>query len=343
MASRRYRLLLPVLVGGYALLLWSACALQSPEQRLRDLARTGNLAEVKELIAKGAKVDEPDEKGYTALREAVNWGRVDMAKMLIDAGANPRRKDEYGNTLLMDTAWWGANFSRDGKSIFGDGDYASTFKLLIASGVDVNAENSSGQTALTKLLDTGIGNSEVKNQAAIASLMKVLLEAGADPRRGKYNASAMATMHHSADVLRILLDSGRAEVNSRSLNDDTPLMLALEYKRTDNAELLITRGAQVNVRNKDGITPLMLAVKNGDIASAEMLIKRGADASQKDSAGRTALHQAISQGQADMVKTLLANGADPNVPDAGGMTPLKIAEWAGRDEISQLLRSSGAK
>lgn len=60
-----------------------------------------NTAAVSALIAAGAKLDNRDSKGRTALMHAVKSGCVDIAQMLLVKGANANAKSMDGMTPLI--------------------------------------------------------------------------------------------------------------------------------------------------------------------------------------------------------------------------------------------------
>lgn len=94
---------------------------------------------VEMLLQAGAEVDAADLRGWTALMKALfnyeqNKGFPEIVSTLIDAGADIEHKVAYGTRPLMIAAGYGE---------------ARVVEVLIAAGVDVNAENEGGRTAQT--------------------------------------------------------------------------------------------------------------------------------------------------------------------------------------------------
>jgi ankyrin repeat protein len=200
-----------------------------------------------------------------------------------------------------------------------------------------------------------------------------LLERGADPNK-RNDAGATALMWAATDLekTRLLLDH-RADVNARSSDLRTPLMIAA--RRPGNApvvKLLLERGANPNP-NLNPVTessPLVEAATAGDAASMELLLERGADAK---AATQPALTMAISMqcekcvsmlmakdlnrtaytlvlpdvaavADAKAVRRLLDGGANVNAFDPLGRTPLMYAAVSDllSLDVVQLLIDRGA-
>lgn len=109
---------------------------QAPDlnARLRQAAQDGDLATVKELLARGADVNAKDKDDQTAvLWVAPARDNPEMAKFLIAQGADVNAKDKHGNTALMIAA------SQSNPGIM---------TVLIEAGAAVNAQNNEGRTAL---------------------------------------------------------------------------------------------------------------------------------------------------------------------------------------------------
>jgi ankyrin repeat protein len=144
-------------------------------------------------------------------------------------------------------------------------------------------------------------------------------------------------------VAELLISKG-ADVNARSLHDETPLMAA---KTTDMTALLIAKGADVNMNSKSGASPLLKVIGRGNTQQAELLISHGADVNVKESLGErkglTPLHWACARGYKAIVEMLLARGADINSKTDMGNTPLSLAKENKHMEIVELLRKHGVK
>lgn len=79
--------------------------------------------------------------------------------------------------------------------------------------------------------------------------------------------------------------------------------------------LLRNRATNLNARTNDGITPLILAVRLALDEMVDGLISAESDINATDNNGKTALHWAAAVNYTDGVQTLLANGANKDAQD----------------------------
>lgn len=91
------------LVVGIAALAVAQTATPDAET-LREAARTGNLAAVKEALAAGVDVNATNDYGITALALACDHGYEDVVAALIEAGANVNAKDSFYHAAPIDWA-----------------------------------------------------------------------------------------------------------------------------------------------------------------------------------------------------------------------------------------------
>ena len=131
--------------------------------------------------------------------------------------------------------------------------------LLARPGVDVNALNQQGESALMM--------AALKGDLAGAQL---LLEHGA-----KVNLTGWSPLHYAAsgpepELVQFLLERG-AEVDAASPNGSTPLMMAAQYGAEDSVTLLIGRGADPKRRNQLDLSAADFARKAGRDTLAKRL------------------------------------------------------------------------
>ncbi|KAL0964954.1 hypothetical protein UPYG_G00274860 [Umbra pygmaea] len=134
------------------------------------------------------------------------------------------------------------------------------------------------------------------------------------------------------------------EVDGRSDNGQTPLMLASEQGSLDIVQELIRRGANVNLDDVDCWSALICAAKEGHVEVVKELLENSAYIEHRDMGGWTALMWAAYKGCLEVTKILLENGANPNTTGQQySVYPIIWASGRGHAEIVQLLLENGAK
>lgn len=126
--------------------------------------------------------------------------------------------------------------------------------LLLGPGLDVNAANPQGETALMLAC--------VKGRM---DFVQRLLAKGADVNRAGWTPlhyAASADLPESLDIARLLLDKHYAYIDAESPNGSTPLMLAAQYGSQAMVELLLQEGADPDVRNQLGLSALEFAQRS---------------------------------------------------------------------------------
>src|SRR5262245_42088974 len=71
---------------------------------LHDIVSRNRNAFVPDMLKAGAKINEKDSRGRTALMIASANGNFEIAKILIDAGANPNQQGNNAVSSLMEAA-----------------------------------------------------------------------------------------------------------------------------------------------------------------------------------------------------------------------------------------------
>lgn len=301
----------------------------------------GNTEIVKELIAAGADINIKDNHGYTAIYLATKYPEV--LQELIAAGSDINAKNNEGFTALMRAI------------IYGNSNTIDIAETLIAAGADVNAKEKHGLTPLMFASLPGIytisyacdhaedpaecfrqmSQKYSKKEDSIEGTSIKDIERGVSP--------SYPMTYKGSEYIKILIDAG-ADVNAKSNNNATALLIASGRNNVDVVKTLINAGADVNAKNIDGLTPLMNAsASDNDNEVLKALISAGANIDATDNDGKTALMMASFEGHSKVVKELLAAGADINLQDKYYKTALEYAGENYNTEIVKLLKKAGAK
>ncbi|XP_034431896.1 kinase D-interacting substrate of 220 kDa B isoform X1 [Hippoglossus hippoglossus] len=133
------------------------------------------------------------------------------------------------------------------------------------------------------------------------------------------------------------------DVDSRSDNGQTPLMVSAEQGNLEIVQELIRRGANVNLDDVDCWTALISAAKEGHIEVVRELLENNANLEHRDMGGWTALMWAAYKGSTEVAQMLMGKGANPNITGQYSVYPIIWAAGRGHAEIVHLLLQHGAK
>ena len=107
-------------------------------------------------------------------------------------------------------------------------------------------------------------------------------------------------------------------------------------------ETLLSSGLDINSRSNDGTTPLMMAAATGQEKTVDLLLSKGADPHLKNFMGRNLLHAAAEGGNSSIVMRALSCDIDINSKDDCSATPLIIAVKQNHIEVVKYLLQKGA-
>ena len=165
----------------------------------------------------------------------------------------------------------------------------------------------------------------------------VLLNRGFDPdtRDPQGNTGLfLALRDGSLKAAKALVDWPKTNVETRTAQDESPLMMAALKGQTELARKLIERNADVN---KTGWTPLHYAATNGHLAIIELLLENHAYIDAESPNGTTPLMMAAHYGTPAAVKLLLDAGADPSLKNQLGLSAVDFAMRANRQDAADLI------
>lgn len=141
-------------------------------------------------------------------------------------------------------------------------------KLFLDEGMDINATNEKGQTAIMRAAE--YQRTEV---------VTLLLEKGADVhlRSNQHERTAFMEAASSGNcvIIKQLAERG-AEINARDHTNYTPLHFACMWGHVEAVKLLIELDANPDIEDVTGVTPMIIAEQNGNAEVVQILKDAGA-------------------------------------------------------------------
>jgi ankyrin repeat protein len=202
-----------------------------------------------------------------------------------------------------------------------------------------------------------------------ADLVRLLIEHGADVKRGRYLGPLDDEQRPVADLLiasgkkvpdwmlpyacrpdvstnelhrvKVLLDYG-ADLDDRGRYGLTALHYAVRGGKVPLIKLLLERGAKPDTLDDEGLTPPLHLTKTrakfDPIPVLELLVRHGANVNARDEARGTLLMFYARNGKVDPVRSLLAYGADRDARNKQGKTAMELGR--AHAAITRLLAKS---
>lgn len=203
------------------------------------------------------------------------------------------------------------------------GDDKASVQAFLEAGMNVNARNDYGHTALMAAASMGL-----------REMVQFLISKGAEINvtcLHNHTALNYAESEGYAEIAKILLDAGAtANQDVRTERGRLNLRLVAAAANGDSALVsdLLRSGADVNAKDNEGVTALVAAANRRRLEVVSILLQAGADPNARDRLGRTALIRA-ARFDTKVTESLLDAGAELNVRDDRGWTPL-IASACGQ-------------
>lgn len=196
------------------------------------------------LPPSAARAELPDPMRFSVVLEL---GNVAQAKKWLDEGLDPNFEGHLIGTGLMIGAWEGN---------------IPLMELFLERGADLHQTNRFGETAL--MLAAWKNRKEA---------MHWLLERGARPNRGNGEAREWTALHYAtfaghAALVEDLLAAG-ADVNARSTNGSTVVMMAAREGHAALAARLLEAGANPALKNDYDDDAVAWAMRQGNYAIAK--------------------------------------------------------------------------
>jgi len=276
----------------------------------------GKTAELKALLAKGAKVEAKNFLQATPLLWAAAVGNQEACAVLLDAGADLNAAAVFGNALSV-------------AEMSGNQDLV---RFLLDRGAKPDAERGDGITPV--MTAAGAGHLE-----ALRMLLARIPAAANQADAEGHTPLMHAARRGQTAAARLLLQAG-AKPDAADHTGRTALMHAAQNGSAECAALLLGHKADVNARDKAGDTALLLAARYcREPSVVAALLRGGADASAKDARGRTAFDLALARRSPAAI-ALRRRTAVRNAATAAGPTLPAEARAAAERGLTLIERST---
>lgn len=151
-------------------------------------------------------------------------------------------------------------------------------------------------------------------------------------------------MYLSLDEVLALLKSDPTPDLLERVNDTqcTPLLEAINEKRQEDIDFLLSQKANVHARDEYNESPIIIACKQNNPELVIQLVNCGANVDEWIRSTMTPLMFAIAHDRHLMVNVLLTLGATVNIHNKHGVTPLCVAVQHNRVVCGMMLLMHGA-
>ncbi|ESU15233.1 hypothetical protein FGSG_08155 [Fusarium graminearum PH-1] len=298
-------------------------------------AMNGYTATVEVLLEHGADANSREKYGRTALSMAAEEGHESIVSLLLATeGVDADSRDSEEQSPLYHAACNG---------------HMAIFDILLSTGkVDLNAESNNHLTPGSEAIQVDtldVDDETPLHKAALGgqeTIVKLLIDSG----KADVNAVGiftfpplfLATAHGHEGVVGLLLESDQIHVNANH-EGYTALIYAIWNNQSGIVRLLLEKGkADVSIEDRYGYTPLSCAVYMGYESIARLLLEIGrADVDAKDRHGKTPLQWAVSRWNKPIVWLLLEHGAEFDEEIKAGMKPLSESS---KEDIRIVMRAA---
>ncbi|XP_013139823.1 PREDICTED: ankycorbin isoform X2 [Papilio polytes] len=220
-------------------------------------ASAGSAAAVLALHQAGARIDDADRDGLTALHCAAARGHTEALETLVGlCGARVDMADSHGCTPLHYAAALG---------------HADATSALLEHGADAHRQDKRGR-------------SPAHTAAAKGQIETVRILGAKGANLWLRNSKGDLPLHEAVasgrrELVKWLLDGRPSQVNATNHEGRTPLHIAAATDNADLCKLLLDRGAEVNLvarsSRNEPLTPLDCATSRGHRSTAKYLQMHG--------------------------------------------------------------------
>jgi ankyrin repeat protein len=249
-------------------------------------ARQGASAAAAMLADMKADLNAQDADGTTALQLSILNVHYDLATMLLHKGADPNVGDNSGMTALyaaIDMRAPAGMMTRPNPKLSAEIDAGEMVNVLLKRGANPNLQLRKPIIGRHNNLlgDTSLGDGATPLMRAAKAndltMIRTLLEAGADPNLALTDKTNAAMVSNNLEAIKLMVDHG-VDVNAFNANGATLAHNAAGRGGSAIIRFLAENGARLDKKDKQGRTPLDIASGAGGAAGGGGRGARGAGA-----------------------------------------------------------------
>lgn len=262
------------------------------------------------------------------LKKAIEEGNINKVKNLIDDCDFIKVKDKVGYGLLNKAVF---TFNKE-SDIDIKNNIIKIINILCENGVDINSES----LKFSNLGVTPLKSAIVLNDL---ELVKSLIDIGADVNKedklDPYSPLMRAFEHSNLDIIKEIINSGGDTKYKNNVSEGLLHVFCMSSRKELLNEMIwseVNFRMELDSKTKQGMTPLMVACIYGNIDMVNYLLEAKASINEKDTKGNTALIWTVTnplditeEERLDIVRILLENNCDFKIVDNKKISAL---EWS---------------
>ena len=255
--------------------------------KTRYLENDGYPSVIELLLDCGADPLQRTSTGYSAVNIALKYGHNQVFLIL-----SKRFRDNLTCfSRIIDEPFRGKGTALFNACLRGD---TEEVKFLLELGANPNARS------FVNYPENDLFEPDVPQEVG-ARLFQDSISSHINPNFFHHMEYGVTNLHYPAtnndsEIVRMLLEAG-ADPNAICYNGLFPLYVAAETGNLDVIKVLISHGAEVNKTTPKGCTPILNAAEEGELETVQYLLDNGADPYIRNRAGQTAIDAAIEKGQ----------------------------------------------
>ncbi|KAI1380595.1 ankyrin repeat-containing domain protein [Hypoxylon crocopeplum] len=306
--------------------------------------KSGRFSNLNAMLERLEPIGLKDKLDIALLAQAIEAKHIRCGEVLIDhiaTSIDPKTPD-FRSTVLqaikgeMHTLWrqllQGEGALSDGNlSFFLREGLSDKIELSIFEAMLDSASQQCSKEEMTHEVTIGIHAAILYDREDVTRL---LIQNGADLEDKSIEENTalyLATYYGHVGCSRLLIDS-KANVNACDDIEGWSILHAA-YDNTEISRMLLAAGADVNAKDKKHSTPLSMAMRWGDVDTVKVLLEFEPSTESK----QKALCEAVSEGAVASLRLLLDAGADPRKSPTGGCSELWDAVMTDDPAIVRLL------